>query len=240
MSGIKELVYDHSPIWFQNSLISAYGKHLARVRYNHIYNAELEELKHRDITDRDKLRDIQNRRFIEFLSYAIKFSPFYKSFYRDVDLSLIKTVDDITRLPILDKETLRRNVYQFYSTEKKPYDFSHTGGTTGKSLVVKMLDEDTQRRMAYLDWFKSLYGFTMGKDKHARFNGKNIIPAGQREKVFWRDNRSIHQRIYSSFFASAENLVYYVRNLNDYMPKELDGFCSTIYDIAKYMIDQDI
>ena len=136
---------------------------------------------------------------------------------------------------LLDKETLRKNIKDVYSTENKPYHYSMTGGTTGKSLVVRSFDEDGQKRMAYLDWFKSMYGFTMTKDKHARFNGKDIIPLGQKSKVFWRDNRCIHQRIYSSFYTSEENLKYYVDSLNEYKPEELDGFCSTIYDVAKYM-----
>lgn len=233
--NIKENIYKLSPIWFQDILISVYGWKLYRMRYKGIYSQELERLKLRNISNIEKQKEIQNKMFLDFLAYTIKYSPFYKKFYKDVDLSQIKSVDDIHLLPILDKETLRKNIKDVYSTENKPYHYSMTGGTTGKSLVVRSFDEDGQKRMAYLDWFKSMYGFTMTKDKHARFNGKDIIPLGQKSKVFWRDNRCIHQRIYSSFYTSEENLKYYVDSLNEYKPEELDGFCSTIYDVAKYM-----
>ena len=240
MKKIKENIYSHSPIWLQNVLISAYGKKLAHQRYNDIYKSELVRLKARDISSLLQQKEIQNELFIDFLSYAVKYSPFYKVFYKDVDLSQIKTVEDIKKLPILDKETLRRNVERIYSTERVPYGFSMTGGTTGKSLVVKTTIEDVQKRMAYLDWFKSIYGFTMTKDRHARFNGKDIIPLGQTKKVFWRDNVSIKQRIYSSFYTSLENIPYYVEDLNKYQPVEMDGFVSTMYDIAKYMSDNGL
>lgn len=240
MNDLRTLIYNLSPIFMQNFYVSAYGWRLARLRYGKTYREKLDHYISRDISDASAQKEIQNRMFLDFLNYAIKYSPFYKDFYKDVDLSKVKTVDDIVLLPILDKETLRKNAEQIYSIESKPYGYAHTGGTTGKSLIVKSQIADVQERMAFLDWFKSLYGFRMCEDRHARFNGKSIIPARQKSKVFWRDNRSINQRIYSSFYASHGNIKYYVENLNEYRPKELDGFCSTIYDIARYMIDNGI
>lgn len=240
MSGIKEKIYSLSPIWLQNQMITMYGRQLAKHRYGSIYLQEIERLKKRDISNLNTQREIQNRLFVDFLNYALKYSPFYQSFYKDVDLSKIKSVDDIHLLPILDKETLRQNMQQVYSNEKGPFGYSMTGGTTGKSLVVRFTDEDSQKRMAYLDWFKSMYGFTMTKDRHARFNGKDIIPLRQKAKVFWRDNKSINQRIYSSFYTSEENMRYYIDNLNEFKPVEMDGFVSTMYDIAKYIKDHGL
>jgi phenylacetate-CoA ligase len=240
MNDLITQMYSFSPVFMQNLYISAYGWRLANKRYGETYRKKLDLFARRDISDVAVQKEIQNRKFLDFLSYALEYSPFYKEFYRDVDLSRVKTVDDISLLPVLDKETLRKNAERIYSTESKPFGYAHTGGTTGKSLIVKVLNEDSQIRMAYLDWFKSLYGFTMCVDRHARFNGKSIIPARQKSKIFWRDNRSINQRIYSSFYASYDNLRYYIENLNEYRPKELDGFCSTIYDIARYMIDNGI
>ena len=235
MSGIKEKIYSLSPIWLQNQLISIYGRKLAKQRHAGAYQQELKRLSSRDISSMKSQKEIQNQLFLDFLQYTLKYSPFYKTFYKDVDISQIKSVDDIHLLPILDKETLRQNMQYIYTTEDVPCGYSMTGGTTGKSLVVKMTIEDGQKRMAYLDWFKSLYGFTMTKDRHARFNGKDIIPLGQKSKVYWRDNKVINQRIYSSFYTSEENIKYYVENLNTFKPVEMDGFVSTMYDIAKYM-----
>lgn len=237
---MKEKLYSILPIFAQNLLISAYGRKLYRQRYQGIYHQEINRLKGRTISDVGEQKLIQNEMFLQFLQYALKYSPFYKKFYKDVDLNLIKSVDDIHLLPILDKETLRSNMSDVYTTEKTPFTYSMTGGTTGKSLVVKSTIEDWQRRMAYLDWFKSMYGFVMTKDKHARFNGKDIIPLGQKSKIFWRDNKAVNQRIYSSFYTSEENIKYYVDNLNEFQPLEMDGFVSTMYDIAKYMDDHGL
>lgn len=233
MGNFKEQFYRFSPIWLQNAMISMYGYQLAKQRYGDEYQREIERLKVRDLSDAQKQKEIQNQMFLEFLAYAMKYSPFYKEFYKDVDIDKIKSVDDIALLPILDKETLRQNMTKVYSTEDVPFTYSMTGGTTGKSLVVKSTLGDWKKRMAYLDWFKSMYGFTMTKDRHARFNGKDIVPMGQKSKIFWRDNRAVHQRIYSSFYTSQYNIKYYLDNLNEFKPVEMDGFVSTMYDIAK-------
>ena len=172
----------------QNIIISTYGLKLYRQRYGKLYHEELQRLSNRDISDISILKDIQNRRFLELFNYALKYCPFYKEFYKNVDLSRIKSVDDIHLLPILTKEVLRKNMQDIYTTEKVPFTYSMTGGTTGKSLGVKSTINDIQIRAAYLDWFKSLYGFKMLKDKHARFNGKDIIPYNNRKHVYWRDN----------------------------------------------------
>ncbi|MBO5632416.1 MAG: phenylacetate--CoA ligase family protein [Aeriscardovia sp.] len=238
--GLKETLYELSPIWMQNYLISTYGQKLCRQRYGKVYHDELKRLKNRDFTNYEDQKNIQNATFLEFLSYAVENSPFYKEFYKGIDLSQIKTVDDITKLPILDKETLRENIEQVYTLPTNQGHKCITGGTTGKSLTVYFTSDDIQKRMAYLEWFKSLYGFDILKHTSARFNGKNIIPIGQKKKVYWRDNRCIRQRIYSSFFTSLENLPYYVHNLNEFKPQEMDGFVTSLYEVAKFMDDHGI
>lgn len=233
-------LYSISPIWFQNHMISMYGRKLAKERYGKIYQEELKRLKERDVLDITVQKKIQNEKFTEFLLFAINNSPFYKELYNDIDINKIKSIDDIELLPIIDKDTIRQHLDEIVTVPRSKACISHTGGSTGKSLEVYFTFDDNQKRLAYLDWFKSLHGFKMTQNRHARFNGKNIIPCHQRSKVFWRDNRFIHQRIYSSFFTSQENIPYYVQNLNEYKPTELDGFVTTMCDIAKYMDEHGI
>ena len=235
MNKSIEKLYEKSPIWFQNWMISLYGAKLAHLRYGNEYHVFLDYLKQRDVSNPQVQKRIQNQLFLDFLHYAVKNSPFYQDFYKDVDLNQIKSVEDITKLPILTKEILRQNIKKIYTINPKDGVVSHTGGTTGKSLQVFFTKQDTQRKLAYLDWFKSLHGFTMTQQRHARFNGKHIVPANQKSKIFWRDNKIIKQRIYSSFFTSEDNIPYYIENLNKYKPEEIDGFVSTMYEIARYM-----
>jgi phenylacetate-CoA ligase len=108
-------------------------------------------------------------------------------------------------------------------------------GTTGKSLVAFGTKEDLMKRMALLDHFKSRVGFINKKMKRATFNGKHIIPPNQSKKIFWRYNSACKQMIYSSFHLTEENMKFYVESLNRFKPIAIDGFFTSIYDIAGYI-----
>jgi phenylacetate-CoA ligase len=74
-------------------------------------------------------------------------------------MASIKSVEDLKLLPIVDKEMLRANIEDVVTISRKGAVIGHTGGTTGKSLVVLNTREDSMKRMAMLDHFKSRVGF---------------------------------------------------------------------------------
>jgi len=197
-------------------------------------------LKLKNFSDIKKEKAFQNKEFLKLLDWAVKHSVFYREFYKNVKISEIRSLGDIKKLPVLDKETLRKHIKDVYTINPKKGILCFTGGTTGKSLCVVRTKKDEQKRMAYLDFFKLKHGFVNIKMKSARFNGKNIIPLGQKGKCFWRDNIFIKQRIYSSFHISQNNIPYYIDNLNKFKPVVIDGFVTSIYEVAKYMKEHSI
>src|SRR5690606_33606604 len=144
--------------------------------------------------------------------------------YKDIDINSINSLNDLKLLPIIDKEMLRSNIDRIITVPSNKAVEGHTGGTTGKSLVVLYTYDDMMRRMAMLDHFKSRVGFENLKMKRATFNGKHIIPPKQKKKIFWRYNAACKQMIYSSFHLSEDNIKYYIKSLNDFKPDALDGF----------------
>ena len=56
----------------------------------------------------------------------------------------------------------------------------------GKSLVILMTVEDMMKSMSMLDYFKSWVGFKHKEMRRGTFNGKHIVPSGQKEKGFGR------------------------------------------------------
>ena len=130
---------------------------------------------------------------------------------------------------------MRAHIEEVMTIPRKGAVEGHTGGTTGKSLVVRMTAEDMMRRMATLDHFKSRVGFEHLKMKRATFNGKHIVPPGQKKKVFWRYNAACKQMIFSSFHLTEVNMGEYVRQLNRFRPQAIDGFFTSMCDVAKYI-----
>lgn len=233
-------IYSHLPIFIQNILTTLEGGRRAKIRFGKHYKDALEIFRSRDYTDGESIKAMQNESFLKLLHHAVSNSPFYKEFYKNVDLNQIKSVDDISKLPILDKETLRQNLESIYAIPQKNCYFSKTGGTTGKSLRFRHTVSDYQTRLAYLDVFKERHGFIHRKMKRASFNSSNIVPPFQKSKIFWRDNKFMNQRLYSTHRCSGENVKYYVENLNKFKPHSIDGYPSSIYAVAKYINDNHV
>jgi phenylacetate-CoA ligase len=233
-------IYSCSPIILQNLAISAYGFILYTRRYGKRYRKYLNIYINRDYSSIVKEKARQNKLFLQLLHYTVEYSPFYKEFYKNIDISKIQSVEDIHLLPILTKETLRANLDRIYTISKKKALVSYTGGTTGTPMSVLKRKNDVQRRMAYLDAYKWKYGFINNKMKSARFFGKNIINGNPKNHIYWRQNYISKQRYYSTYYLQEDNLKYYVADLNSFKPDAIDGFVSAIYAIAKYIKEHQI
>lgn len=233
--GFLEKIYDRSPIFFQNIMCTAKGYSQFQERYGGYYRRYREYFKNFDSKPLEYQKKVQQKKLIAFIRYAAEKSPFYADLYKDIDLDSIRSVDDLKKLPIVEKETLRSNIDQVVTISKREALIGHTGGTTGKSLVVRSTVRDNQERMAMLDHFKSRVGFEHLKMKRATFNGKHIVPPGQKKKIFWRYNASCKQMIYSSFHLTEENMKYYVDSLNKFKPEAIDGFFTCMCDVAGYI-----
>ena len=241
--NVKEIlnrIYALSPVFLQDLAVSLYGLILYYQRYGFTYQKYLKIYSQRKSLSIDNEIKLQNEYFLKLLNHAITLSPFYKDFYKDVDLSQIRSVEDIYHLPILTKEILKSNIDKVFTISAKEGLKFFTGGTTGKPMMVLKRKEDVQSRMAYLDAYKLKFGFVNNKMRSARFFGKNIIPKQTTNHVFWRNNYISKQRFYSTYYLTPENLRYYVEDLNKYKPQAIDGFVSAIYEIAKYIIDYNV
>lgn len=233
--GILEKIYDKTPIFFQNVMVSISGYQRNSKRYGKDYYEHRRFLKDFDMWPLHKKKEFQNKELTSFVNYTFNNSKFYKELYNRIDISRIQKVEDLKILPIVDKEMIRENINDIVTISPKGGIEEHTGGTTGKSLTVLGSVKDSMKRMAMLDHFKSRVGFENRKMRRATFNGKHIVPPTQKQKIFWRYNKATKQMIYSSFHLSEENMEYYVKSLNKFKPAAIDGFFMSMCDIASYI-----
>jgi phenylacetate-CoA ligase len=233
--NLIENIYDISPVWIQNIMVSISGFYRNTSRYGQEYYNYRKFLEDFDNWSYEQKKEYQNNELKKFIQYAITNSKFYKEYYKGIDISSVNTTDDLKLLPIVDKETLRTNIKNVVTISKDKGIEGHTGGTTGKSLVVLFTKEDNNRRMAMLDHFKARVGFEHLKMRRATFNGKHIVAPRQKKKVFWRYNAACKQMIYSSFHITEENMKYYVESLNKFKPHAIDGFFMSMCDVAGYI-----
>jgi len=227
-------IYQKSPIWIQNIFISVYGYLMFKKRYGKRYHYWFNYYSKKDYSDISMELKNQETEFLRLFNFAVSNSEFYKKLYSKISISEIQSLSDLSKLPIIDKELLRASIASVYTVDEKDAITSFTGGTTGKSLQVRFTKEDFQKRMAYLDAFKSRLGIDPFKVKKATFSGRSLV-YNNRTKVFWRHNHAYKQRLYSTFHLSQKNIPYYIVNLNAFKPEVLNGFVSALCEIAEYI-----
>ncbi|GGE05116.1 phenylacetate--CoA ligase family protein [Psychroflexus salis] len=229
-------ITNYLPNFVFNFLISFYNFLSYRKRYSGVYNKFLVDFKSNAYKSRSGLLKIQHIRLNKFLIDALDNSVYYKKYTQKINLSEINLHD----FKILNKETLRKNLNEIITLQKKNGIVSKTGGTTGKSLEVVFTKEDMQERFAMLDAFRMKQGYKLGK-KTAWFSGKSIISKRDISKNrFWKTDYLYKVRYYSTFHISEKYLSYYLEDLIKYQPEFFVGFPSTILEIAKYGIKYNI
>ena len=229
-------IYDLSPIWCQNLLISLYGFKLKKQRYGKCYREKFEYFVNKKHESKEMEEEQQVAKLVNFIKFATDNSSFYRRKYKDVNILQIKSITDLALLPVITKEELRKNILDVYTVPKTEGVSAFTGGTTGKALEVVFTKSDFQERMAYLDAFKSTLGIDPFKTSKATFSGREILPKSKTNTtIFWRNNSAYNQRLYSTFHMNDQTLPLYVENLNKLKPEVINGFVSAIYDIAKFI-----
>ena len=99
----------------------------------------------------DEIRDFQNARLREAVSYLAANSPYYRRMFSDngIDPASIRTIDDLQRIPFTAKKDLQLYNNDFLCVPKaKVVDYITTSGTLGDPVTFGCTELDLQR-LAY-------------------------------------------------------------------------------------------
>jgi phenylacetate-CoA ligase len=99
----------------------------------------------------EEIKNFQEQKLVELLSYLSQNSPYYKALFekKNIDVSAIKTLEDLQLLPVTTKEDLQNNNDDFLCVPiTKIIDFATTSGTLGDPVTFGLTDADLDR-LAY-------------------------------------------------------------------------------------------
>lgn len=97
------------------------------------------------------IKAFQEQKLPGALAYVAAHSPFYKRLFtrQNIDVSQIKTLEDLQKLPITTKEDLQRYNDDFFCVPmNKIIDYATTSGTLGDPVTFGLTDNDLER-LAY-------------------------------------------------------------------------------------------
>jgi len=232
--SLTEAIYYRSPVFLQNILVSAYGYKLYHERYSGSRSREiLEQVRRCRSWSSAEVEAHQSERLHKMVKHCRSNIPYYQQQFAEYGLheNDITATEHITRLPILDKQTLRAQSDLFKQPGAKPFMLQHTSGSTGTPLTLMVNEETYKLAMALLVDHEEHHGVAFGM-KRATFAGRMIQPANNMTPPFARMNWAENQKLFSSYHLNSQTFPWYQAELDRFQPAEIIGYPSAICDLA--------
>lgn len=236
-------LYENSPIVLQNLACSLAGWNIRRTRYGKTFQRALAFLEESERWSRSDLDAYQDEQLRSIIQHAYDEVPYYREVFdkRKLVPEDIRTVADLPKLPLLQKQTIRDRWQDLHARDfpKRRMVYHATGGTTGKALAFAA-DIDTQPWHFAVQWrHRGRFGCRFG-DEFVVFSGKNAVPLKQQGPPIWRRNRPMHQTYVTAHHLTERNMEPLVEYLQTREVAFYCGYPSALYLVAVYLLDHDI
>ena len=133
-------IYKFLPIPLQNIAVTMQGFKIKKQRYGGNFNKYVNELDKSQYFDKKTIKEDQEQRLKYIIRIAYNDVPYYRKLFRKNHLkpSDIRCIEDLNKIPILEKETVKKFRDDFISKNinRKNVVAETTGGTTGTPLTL--------------------------------------------------------------------------------------------------------
>jgi phenylacetate-CoA ligase len=218
--------------------MSIYGLYLHRLRFGGICDSIFESFLRNETLSTEEIEELQNRLLEDFIRLAYEQTDYYRELFDGLGIepSGIENQKDLARIPITEKDHIRKNPERFVSKRFKKDRLVRIGtsGTTGKPLTIFCDKDSLRRNYAFVKRVAEWNGVRI-RDKRATFAGRVIVPPGQEKPPFWRYDAGENSLLFSSYHLTPTNLPSYYEKLLEFQPKEIRSYPSSLYVVASYM-----
>lgn len=234
MKNSIESLYFKSPVLLQNIAISVYGYSLYKKRYTGIAKNIWDELDALNSMSTAQAKAIQDEAVRSMVHYCATSIPYYQAMFSEYGFKPgdITRSEDLRKLPVLDKQTLREKSHLFRPKQRTtPFIVQHTSGSTGTPLAIGLNEYTYKLAMALLVKHEEAHGVQFGAPR-ATFAGRMLKRPNDTKPPFSRYNKAENQRLFSSYHLSEKTFPHYEDELTKFQPQELIGYPSAISDLA--------
>lgn len=244
--GILDSIYLSMPIGIKNMMFNIIVLQNNKRRYGGKFKDYYNEYVYNMNSNIEELKKYQENKLRQLLIESYDFTKYYRDILIKNKISREEIENNdvyeiLSRLPYLEKNVLRENINIITSSnnKRKSILIGHTSGTTGTPINYEIDKETYQRDFAqwerYYDWM-----YLPKKRRSVRLSGRIIIKPNASKPPFWIHNKIDNQLFMSTYHLTKDNMNFYVKKLNNYMPNFIDGYPSAISILAKYILENNI
>jgi len=234
--------YNFSPEWAKQITGSLYRMIPLSCRYGRVFKYYYNLIPRSEKWSEIEINNWYIQKFNEVLNIALNNTRFYPKYYKEngVNITHIKSLDDVERLPMISKKHLRANKEDFLNSmiSKKKLIYTTTGGTSGVPIELFWVKgRERSREIAFITRMWERIGYDFSK-KLAVLRG-NVVDYRGRGKYFSFD--PIKNRLFmSSYHLTEEKIPIYIEKLLNFQPDYIHTYPSAITVIAKYLKEHKI
>jgi phenylacetate-CoA ligase len=235
MSKWQDAIYAHLPVAVQNLACTYSGIAQRRLRYGGDFPALLDWLEESQWWSAARIEEFQNEQLQKLMQHAYDTVPYYRRMFDERNLKPkdFESIRDLAKLPVLSKEDIHRHRDALLSRQfsKKDLVFAHTGGTTGKSLHFYRTARAVQ--FSWAVWWRHRRRFGIEFDSpYATFTGLAAVPLNQEKPPYWRENRAMHQTVFTMHHVTPSRIEAIVGRLNRGGFEYYAGYPSILFNLA--------
>lgn len=217
-------LYNNSPYIFKAMAVTFYALWSNRKKYGEYFNKHFSYLMSASGAQQEK---DAKKELSDFLLQMRHQNGYYD----------ISADPDIYKMPVISKRDVIKNYHSLLSG--KPFAVVKSSGTTGQPLAIPYSKSAYQKEYAFWWYHRSYEGIKRG-DRIATFAGHKVIPIWQKSAPYWVMNYAENQMLFSSYHFKKSNIASYVSALNSFKPLLIHGYPSSIYLIARYILENSI
>ncbi|MCJ7813057.1 hypothetical protein MUP95_07060, partial [bacterium] len=224
------------PAWLTKKMIYPAYLHLKGLNIlDYLENLEKSQMYHQE-----NMQQLQLTKLKALLIHCQKYVPYYQKMFKTLDFhpEEIKHVDDIKRLPILEKKDILQHYSEMRTVGKKmPFYDSKTSGSTGIPLEVYTDYGSTAyniaSRIRAMRWWNLDYGM-----KEAHFWGRDL----DRTDYFLQfTDWFFRNKIVLSVLDLKDEIMYdHYRKLVRFNPEIIHGNPSAIYLFCRFLVENKL
>jgi len=236
-------IYSHLPIFAQNIICSQYGRKAKKLRFGKAFEQKLSFLLESQKWSESNIKAYQDEKLSELIRHSYANVQYYRSLMDKLHLkpSDIKHVEDLLKLPVLTKEDIRNNIQALIAKNANKSDlvFSHTSGTTAKSLQFYV--SRLQIPFQWAVWWRHRMRFSVNPGlMHVNFTGKRVVPPQQKVPPYWRWNKPLNQALMNMHHMTPKNIKDIISFLNEHDFIYYSGYPSIIHAFAMCALEKSI
>ena len=188
----------------------------------------------------EEILQLQQQRLQQFIAKAVLDVPYYKKLFTQLKLTAedISSVENLQKLPLLDKTAIRENFTDFKSTQAGAVNPFTTGGSSGTPLTFLLGNERVSHDVAE-KWRATRWWDVDIGDKEIVAWG-SPIELGAQDKVRIARDKLFRSTLIPAFDMTEDKLLGFIEQIKTIRPKMLFGYPSVFSLIAKTATEKSI